>query len=46
VYIVTSGTGRFSGAKGTGADSVSIDRATLTATATYDGTLSAPGSLP
>lgn len=46
VYTITGGTGRFTGATGMGADSVSIDRAARTATATYDGTLSAPGSLP
>lgn len=46
VYTITGGTGRFTGATGMGADSVSIDRAARTATAVYDGTLSTPGSLP
>lgn len=42
---VTGGTGRFEGASGTITVHADVDRATLTAVDTYDGTLSTPGSL-
>ncbi len=45
-YVVTGGTGRYSGASGSGTDSASIDRASGNAVSTFSGTLSSPGSLP
>ena len=45
-YVVTGGTGRYSGASGSGANSASIDRVTGNAVTIFTGTLSSPGSLP
>lgn len=44
-YVVTGGTGRFSGASGSGTNTASINLANSTAVVTYSGTLSSPGSL-
>jgi hypothetical protein len=44
-WVVTGGTGRYSGASGSGADTAFINGATSTAVTTYTGTLSTPGSL-
>ena len=44
-YVVTGGTGRFSGASGSGTDSALVDLARRTAVTTFIGTLSTPGSL-
>jgi hypothetical protein len=43
-WVVTVGTGRFSGATGSGTDTALIDGTTLTAVTTFTGTLSTPGS--
>jgi hypothetical protein len=43
-WVVTGGTGRFSGATGSGTNTALIDGATLTAVTTFTGTLSTPGS--
>ena len=45
-YVVTGGTGRYSGASGSGTNTASIDRVTGNAVTTFTGTLSSPGSLP
>jgi len=45
-YVVTGGTGRYSGASGSGTDTASIDRVSGNAVSTFTGTLSSPGSLP
>ncbi|HEX6507678.1 MAG TPA: hypothetical protein VF221_08615, partial [Chloroflexota bacterium] len=44
-YVVTGGTGRFSGASGSGTNTASINLASTTAVVTFEGTLSSPGSL-
>jgi hypothetical protein len=44
-YVVTGGTGRFSGASGSGTASTIINGATHTSVATFTGVLSTPGSL-
>ena len=44
-YVVTGGTGRFSGASGSGINTASINLASTTAVVTYRGTISSPGSL-
>jgi hypothetical protein len=44
-WVVTGGTGRYSGATGSGTDTALINGATLTAVTTFSGTLSTPGSL-
>jgi hypothetical protein len=44
-WVVTGGTGRYSGATGSGTNTAFIDGATLTAVTTFTGTLSTPGSL-
>jgi hypothetical protein len=44
-WVVTGGTGRYSGATGSGTDTARIDGPTLTAVTTFTGTLSTPGSL-
>jgi len=44
-YVVTGGTGRYSGAIGSGTNRASIDRVTGNAVTTFIGTLSSPGSL-
>jgi hypothetical protein len=43
-YVVTGGTGRFSGASGSGTASVIINTATSTSVGTLTGVLSTPGS--
>jgi hypothetical protein len=43
-WVVTGGTGRYSGATGSGANTAFIDGATFTAVTTFSGTLSTPGS--
>jgi len=43
-YVVTGGTGRFSGASGSGTATATINMATGTSTATFVGVLSTPGS--
>jgi len=42
---VTGGTGRFAGATGTITVRATVDRAAMSASVTYDGTLSTPGSI-
>ncbi len=44
-YVVTGGTGRYSGATGHGTDTVYIDNSTGTSATVFSGTLSTPGSL-
>jgi hypothetical protein len=44
-YVVTSGTGRYSGATGSGTDMVYINGPGGTSTTVFSGTLSTPGSL-
>lgn len=44
-YVVTGGTGLFSGASGSGTNTGSINLANSTAVVTFEGTLSSPGSL-
>jgi hypothetical protein len=44
-YTVTGGTGRFSGASGSGTGTAIINLASGTSVATYSGVLSTPGSL-
>jgi hypothetical protein len=44
-WTVTGGTGRFSGAQGSGTDSAAIDRTNGNAVTIFSGTLSTPGSL-
>jgi hypothetical protein len=43
-YVVTGGTGRFSGATGSGTINVTVDQATRTAVTRFSGVLSTPGS--
>jgi hypothetical protein len=43
-YIVTGGTGRYSGATGSGTDTVYVDGPDGTATTVFSGSLSTPGS--
>jgi hypothetical protein len=45
-YVVTGGTGRYSGATGSGTTRASIDLASGIAVVTFSGTLSTPGSVP
>jgi hypothetical protein len=44
-YVVTGGTGRFSGASGSGTNTALVDLASRTAVVTFIGALSSPGSL-
>ncbi len=44
-YVVTGGSGRFSGASGSGTVNVTVNQASGTAVSTFTGTLSTPGSL-
>ena len=44
-YVVTGGTGRFSGASGSGTNTALVDLTSRTAVVTFIGTLSSPGSL-
>jgi hypothetical protein len=44
-FVVSGGTGRFSGASGSVTDTGTANLVTSTAVATFDGTISSPGSL-
>ena len=44
-YVVTGGTGRFSGASGSGTNTALVDLASGRSVITFIGTLSSPGSL-